>query len=136
MRTALRMTQPEFNIKKEHGVVICHITVRDMSFFKSHYLRLSYHLREILYKKYGYDVNKEKNFVGVAKLHRNDTWDEITGKRIAESKCKRAIFAYYSRIDKEILKYVSKDLDMYKQIINSIDFAKQTEDKHFQDLIK
>ena len=137
-KTNIKMGKPQYIIKPEDGVVICKITTQgcDDNF---PYLDLwSVKLSKKLQKRYGISVmTKTLEFTAVVRLHKEDTWDEVKGKRIAESKCKRKIYEFYLRLyDFVINEIMQNDIALFNQHIDNLVYCVNREDKHLKELIK
>ena len=133
----VRMSQPKYIIKPEDGVVICSITANgnnDCYNLLYDVLIDNYKLK----KKYGIDyTNSTKVFTAVTKLHKEDTWDEIKGKRIAESKCKRKVYEFYLRLYTDLLKeIINKDIKLLNHHLDNLEYCVNRESKHLKELMK
>ena len=133
----VKMTQPKYIIKPEDGVVVCSITAnRDNDCYDYLYdvIRNTPKLR----KKYGLHwIDDTKVFTAVTKLHKRDKWDEIKGKRIAESKCKRKIYEFYLRLYTDILKkLMNNDIRMLNRHLDNLEYCANREEKHLKELMQ
>jgi len=133
----VKLTQPKYIIKPEDGVVICSITAQgDTDCYK--------HLRDVivdnpkLRKKYGLNwIDSTKVFTAVAKLHKEDKWDEIKGKRIAESKCKKNIYKFYLRLYNDVYdEILNKDIKLLSQHKDNLFYCLNRENKHLKELMQ
>lgn len=133
----VQMTQPKYIIKPEDGVVVCSITAQGSNdCYKNIYDVLTNNPK--LKKKYRLDwMDSYKVFTAVAKLHKGDKWDEIKGKRIAESKCKRKIYKFYQRLYKEVYyEIMNKDIELLGQHIDNLFYCVNREDNHLKELMQ
>lgn len=133
----VKMTQPKYIIKPENGVVICSISARgNNDCYKNLYDAVVDNPK--LRKKYGLHwIDDGKVFTAVAKLHNGDKWDEIKGKRIAESKCKRKIYKFYLRLYNDIYKeLLNKDIELLSQHKDNLFYCLNRENKHLKELMK
>lgn len=133
MKTRIQMTKPEFIVKEEDGIVVCKISAR--ANFADIMPTLSVYSN--LFRQFGMVfIDDERSFTSIAKLHKSDKWNEVQGKRIAESKCKRKIFDFYSRVYKHFISLCNKDLDAFKKIMYNTTNAMHIEDNHLKELMQ
>lgn len=136
-KISIKVGKPEYIIKPEEGVVICKIKTKG-NITDFYTLIQTYDLSAKIKKQFRIkSVNEELFFTAVTKLHEGDTWDEIKGKRIAESKCKQKIYKFYHRLYSFIINYILHN--SIKPFINytyNIGNCINTEEKHFKELIK
>lgn len=136
-KTNIEMSQPTYIVKKDDGVIICKITTSgSMESFKS--IWESEYIQDKLRKRLPIKwIGDELTFKAVVRHHKSDVWNEVTGKRIAESKCKKKIYNFYKRLYKIILKEVIetdiRDLTIY---VNNLTFCEDREDKHLKELMQ
>lgn len=132
----VQMTQPKYIIKPKDGVVICSITANGSCDCYNNIYDVLVHNR--IKKKYGLNwVNDTKVFTAVAKLHKEDKWDEIKGKRIAESKCKRNIYKFYQRLYQEFYNEImNKDIELLSQHIDNLFYCVNRENNHLKELMQ
>lgn len=133
----VQMTQPKYIIKPEDGVVVCSITANGSIICYNH-LDDVIGVNPKLRKKYGLKwTDDTKVFTAVTKLHKGDTWDEIKGKRIAESKCKRKIYEFYLKLYKEIYcEVLNKDIKLLSRHIDNLFYCVNRKNKHIKELIQ
>lgn len=137
-KTNIKMGKPQYIIKPEDGVVICKITTQgcDDNF---PYLDLwSIILSKKLQKRFGIEaMTKTLEFTAVARLHKEDTWDEVKGKRIAESKCKRNIYGFYLRMyDFVINEILHNDIALFNHYTDNLMYCVHREGMHLKELMK
>lgn len=133
----VQMTQPKYIIKPEDGVVICSITANgNIDCYKNLY-DVSIDNPKFK-KKYGINyIDSTKVFTAVTKLHKGDKWDEIKGKRIAESKCKRNIYKFYLRLYNDVCdEILNKDIKLLNQHIDNLFYCANREDNHLKELMQ
>ena len=133
----VKMTQPKYIIKPEDGVVVCSITAQGSNnCYKNIYDVFVNNPK--LKKKYRLDwMDSYKVFTAVAKLHKGDKWDEIKGKRIAESKCKRNIYKFYLRLYNDIYdKIMHEDIILLNRHLSNLCYCLNREDDHLKELMK
>lgn len=134
MKTRIQMTKPEFIVKEDDGIVVCKI--RTKATFANILPKLQIYKMDI-FKQFGMlFIDDDLLFTAITKLHDSDKWDELKGKRIAESKCKRKIFNFYSRVYKHFLSLCERDLDTFKKIIHNTTNAMYIENKHLKELMQ
>ena len=133
----VQMTQPKYIIKPEDGVIVCSITAHGNNDCYNNLCDVIVHSPK-LQKKYGLRwIDKDKVFTAVAKLHNGDKWDEIKGKRIAESKCKRKIYKFYLRLYNDIYtELLNKDIELLSQHKDNLFYCLNRENKHLKELMK
>ena len=133
----VKMTQPKYIIKPEDGVVICSITANGNNYCYNNLCDVIAHSPK-LQKKYGLRwIDKDKVFTAVAKLHNGDKWDEIKGKRIAESKCKRKIYKFYLRLYSTIYNEIlNKDIKLLNQHRDNLFYCVNREANHLKELMQ
>ena len=133
----VRMTQPKYIIKPNDGIVVCQIqTNGDSNPYKLVYDIVN--LSPKLQKKYSIKWTDDTlQFTAIAKLHKEDTWDELKGKRIAESKCKRKIYEFYLRLYADILEELTKkDIKLLNHHLDNLEYCVNRESRHLKELIK
>lgn len=133
----VQMTQPKYIIKPEDGVVICSITANGNNDCYKNLYDVNM-CNSKLRKKYGLNwIDSAKVFTAVAKLHKGDKWDEIKGKRIAESKCKRKIYKFYMRLYNDIYtEILNKDIKLLNQHKDNLFYCLNRENKHLKELMQ
>ena len=133
----VRMTQPKYIIKPNDGIIVCQIqTNGDARPYK--YIEDIVACSPKLRKKYSIKwMDDILQFTAVAKLHKEDTWDEIKGKRIAESKCKRKIYEFYLRLYVDIMRELVKtDIKLLNRHSDNLMYCVDREAQHLKELIK
>lgn len=134
MKTRIQMTKPEFIVKDKDGIVVCKIGTK--ATFADIMSVLQIYKMDI-FKQFKISfIDEDLYFTAITKLHDSDKWDEIKGKRIAESKCKRKIFNFYSRVYNHFISLCERDLDTFKKIIANTTKAMCIEDNHLKELMK
>lgn len=136
-KTNIRMSQPTYIVKKDDGVIICKITTSGSTeSFKS--IWQSDYLQDKFCKKLSIKwIEEETTFTAVARHHKPDVWNEVTGKRIAESKCKKKIYNFYKRLYKTILETVIEtDIRDLTRYVDNLTFCEDREEKHLKELMK
>ena len=133
----VQMKQPKYIIKPEDGVVICSITANGDNDCYGYLYDILWNNPK-LRKKYGLEwINNTKVFTAVAKLHKGDKWDEVKGKRIAESKCKRKIYKFYLRLYSNIYNEIlNKDIKLLNQHRDNLFYCVNREDNHLKELMQ
>lgn len=133
----VQMTQPKYIIKPNDGIVICQIQANGDY---QPYMNITDIVQNStkLKKKYNIEwLNDKFWFTAIAKLHKEDTWNEIKGKRIAESKCKRKIYEFYLRLYADILKeLMNNDIKMLNHHLDNLEYCANREEKHLKELMK
>ena len=125
MRTRLKVEDLRYIVKEEEGIVICLLTgeldlIRDRE-FDNFFISKNYTL-----------INTK----GIAKCSKEDKFDVSLGKRIAESKAKKAAFIQASLNYKNIADNIEKALDVAEELNSNCRFAAITEMKHLDELSK
>lgn len=133
----VKMTQPKYIIKPENGVVICSIAAHGNNDCYKNLCDVIVNNPK-LRKKYGLHwIDDAKVFTAVAKLHNGDKWDEIKGKRIVESKCKRKIYKFYLRLyDDVYTEILDKDIELLSQHKDNLFYCLNRENEHLKELMK
>lgn len=138
MKTYVKMTKPQYIVNEKAGIVVCKITaytrIVKMSFM---FNSINLYSSDAIPNKYHFDyIDEEKNFTAIAKLSPNDTWDEVIGRRIAESKCKQKIYKFYSRVYSDVFKRFYQELKQLDDVIDTTNYAYKRETEHLKELIK
>jgi hypothetical protein len=82
-------------------------------------------------------MDSYKVFTAVAKLHKGDKWEEIKGKRIAESKCKRNIYKFYLRLYSNVYtELMYGDIKLLGRHIDNLSYCLSREHKHLKELMQ
>ena len=128
--------KPTYIIKPEDGVVVCSIQARGVD--NHHNLFISNSSIQKIRKRFHiYRINEWKTFKVVVRLHKDDKWNEVIGKRIAESKCKKKIYNFYKRLYKFALnEIVRTDIEDMIRYVDNLTFCEDREEKHFKELIR
>lgn len=135
-KTNLKMEKPTYIINHEKGAVVCSIEVCS-NIYDYPNLFISGLTQKISKKFHINWVNQPQTFTAVAKLHKEDTWDEIKGKRIAESKCKRKIYKFYCRLyDFVISEIMHNDIALFNQHTDNLAYCFNRENVHLKELMK
>lgn len=136
-KTNIIMGNPTYFINPEEGIVVCSIKTLGRIW---NYPNLSIrdNLKRRLKEKFNIRLLDEgKTFKAVARLHKEDTWDEVKGKRIAESKCKRKIYDFYSRLYIDMFnEIVRSNIKVLNRHIDNLDYCADREAKHLEKLMK
>lgn len=114
----LRFTNKKYIVNKEAGIVVCVITTK----FNVTNRELWWNslIDDFLDKREPYE------FVGVAKCHKDDTFDEQKGKYIAESKAKCKL---YSNVETLLKKAFGKLRDVSNTVVTHIDLYNAYKDR-------
>ena len=134
-KTNIRMSQPTYIVKKDDGVIICKITTNgNTESFKI--IWESNYLQDKFQKKLPIEwIGEERTFKAVARYHKSDVWNEVTGKRIAESKCKKKIYNFYKRLYKIILKeIIEADVRDLIRYVDNLTLCEDREEKYIKEL--
>ena len=135
-KTNIKMGKPVYIVKPKDGIIVCKITTCgcDDNF---PYLDLwSVKLSKKLQKRFNIGtIMREQTFTAVARLHKDDTWDEVTGKRIAESKCKRQIYEFYCRLYSFVIdEILHNDIALFNQYADNLMYCYNRETRHLKEL--
>lgn len=136
-KTNIIMGNPTYFINPEEGIIVCSIKTFGRIWNYPN-LTLNGGLGRRLKKKFNFHLFDEgKTFTAVARLHKEDTWDEVKGKRIAESKCKRKIYDFYSRLYIDMFnEIVKRNIKVLNKHIDNLDYCADREAKHLEKLMK
>ena len=93
----MRLVEEKFIIKKEDGVVIC---------------KQKYYIPSSI-TNYFYVECRDIDVTGVAICSKNDTFDETTGRRIAQTKANAKAYMKYARWARNIYVEVNKFKEKY-----------------------
>lgn len=134
MKTHIKLSEPIYKIDEEAGEISCYIAAQAKLEIFNYIFFDNIPMYKKLMNKFqlgGYD--EIKSFTGIARL-KEDKWNETLGKRIAESKCKRSIYGFYSKVFDFIGNEIDKELTVLDQTWSTLLAAKNTEEKHFEQL--
>lgn len=124
MKTFIEILNTVYYTSKETGKVTCMIECR-------------FTLQDKLYHYPAYFANKKKfpkikhtgyfSVVGWAQCNERDTFDETTGKRIAESKAKKKLYKIGKNYYRHMLSKMREDIALIERAIlaNEINFSKE-----------
>lgn len=136
-KTNIKMEKPIYIIKPKDGMVICKITACGCDSFPRLDL-WDIGLANKLEQRFGIsNIGKMQTFTAIARLHKDDKWDEVTGKRIAESKCKRKIYEFYLRLyDFVVNEIMRNDIALFNQYTDNLMYCVHREAQHLKELMK
>ena len=131
MKTKLR-TNSEFIVKPENKVVVCNMRV-SMQLFDSN---LWSHTDPDWWATKAPMVNGYGEFTVTAKArcNPNDTFDEVTGKRIAESKAKTKAFKIAKNVWNCIAKSLTKKANIANTMAKNCAAMEEIESNHVKEL--
>ena len=134
-KTNIKMKKPTYIVKPEDGVVVCSIQACG-NMDNYHNLLICYSLIQKIRKRFHINyVNEWQTFTVVARLHKDDKWDEVTGKRIAESKCKRKIYEFYCRLYSFVIdEILHNDIALFNQYADNLMYCYNRETRHLKEL--
>lgn len=122
MKLSFSKQKPVFVVNAEKRVVTCimkaQMNVEDES-------------SDFLYRSLNRMVFKA---VGIAKCHPDDTFSETKGKRVAESKAKRAAYLEGRRRFKKMAKSLAEYSKQVDQAINNLEAYAKKEEDHIKEL--
>ena len=78
---------------------------------------------------------KRLHFKGVAKCNANDTFNEITGKNIAEKRAMVKLYSYYKKFTEDCCKRAEENLDKFKRLRDSLEEKKNIIDADLTTLL-
>lgn len=132
----VQMTRPKYIIKPKDGVIICSITANGNDCYNNLYNIFINNPK--LKKKYNMNyLDNTKVFTAVTKLHKGDKWNEIKGKRIAESKCKRNIYKFYLRLYSDIyVELMNKNIKILNRHRENLFNCMLRENNHLKELMQ
>lgn len=133
-KTNLELSKPSYIVKEDSGIVVCKIMVKGTHFWNKIFFGYSKMQKKLRRFKI-FDWESVVEYAAVARLHPGDTWDETLGKRIAESKCKRAIFRTYTKVMQEYENALKDELTRTINVRNNIGMAMGKEGHHLMELI-
>lgn len=135
-KTNIKMEKPTYIVKPEDGVIVCSIQACGNVDYRN--LFISNDIIQKVRKRFHiHYIDEWKTFTVVTRLHKDDKWDEVTGKRIAESKCKRKIYEFYLRLyDFVVNEIMRNDIALFNQYTDNLMYCVHREAQHFKELIK
>lgn len=136
-KTNIKMEKPTYIVKPEDSVIVCSIQAcGNIGNYPD--LLICHSLMQKVRKRFHIHwIDEWQTFTVVVRLHKNDKWDEVTGKRIAESKCKRKIYEFYLRLyDFVVNEIMRNDIALFNQYTDNLMYCVHREAQHFKELIK
>ena len=126
--------EPKYIVKKEEGMVICVLNCYVDLISNPYFMMFEYGKHRKLLP----NISRDGRFTitSIAKCHKDDTFDEIKGKRIAESKAKIKAFNIAGKVYKfyaDAIEKASKEL--YSTMANCF-IVTDEEIEHFNNLTK
>lgn len=133
-KTNVIMNPPKYIIKKDKGIIICKIyTISDITLYKNiDYNQIDSKLKKLFSHKFEDTIV----FTAVAKCSKHDEYNELIGKRIAESKCKRKIYNHYLKVYQQLYNMLIQDINIISYNINNLYNCLQKEEQHSKDLMQ
>ena len=134
MKTHIKLSEPQYTIDKDTREISCYIEAQaQLEIFNFLFFDNIPMYKKLMnkFQMAGYD--EPLSFRGVARL-KDDEWDETLGKRIAESKCKRSIYGFYSKVFQFIWEEITDEINTLDRIWDTVWTAKMIEERHFKQL--
>lgn len=135
MRNRVTIKKREFKVNKEKNTVVCIMTCQintpedlDYVYLPS---ALGYKIEKILKTK---TVYSPFIVVGTSKCHNEDAFDEIKGKRIAESRAKKDAYEKATLVWREIGIHYHNLWSLCTKLYNICSIAKKIEKEHINKL--
>lgn len=137
MRNRVTIVDRKFKTNKEKNTVVC-IMKCQINFpedLEAPYLpnKVYHKLQKILGAKYHY---LPFFVIGTSKCHSEDTFDEVIGKRIAESRAKKEAYEKATLVWREIGLYYHSLWAHCTKLYNACSSAKKIEKEHIDKLIQ
>lgn len=134
-KTNIKMKKPTYIVKPEDGVVVCSIQACGNADDYPN-IFIGKHVTQKVRKRFHiHYIDEWQTFTVVVRLHKEDTWDEVVGKRIAESKCKRKIYEFYLRLyDFVVNEITHNDIVLLNQYTDNLMYCVHRETKHLKEL--
>ena len=133
MKTNVNFSKVQYVVKPKEGVVVCTMRV-DPNLDKLYKMKLDFDSKWFkslpIVDTWGAFTAK-----GVAKCSKEDTFNEILGKRIAEAKAKKMAFGICSTIHKIIFSKLTANMTEYAEIARGCGRACTTEKEHLDYLL-
>ncbi len=131
MRTSVK-TESKFIVKPENKVVVCNISV-DMQIYKSGGYR---YVDPNWWATKAPKVNCYGEFTvtAIARCNSEDTFDEATGKKIAESRAKAKAFKTATNVWNCIAKGLEEKANMARTMARNCELVREVEVKHVEKL--
>lgn len=134
-KTFVTFSDIKYIVKPEEGIVICSMSA-SANLCQLGRNNLNYSFDWIVNKFPNVDYYNGKFKVkGIAKCDKDDTFNVVLGKRIAESKAKHKAFKRVTVIHNWIIKKFYEKLKMYEEIISNCERAAETEITHINSLV-
>ncbi len=136
-KTNIKMQKPTYIVKPKDGIVVCSIQACG-NMDNYHNLLICHSLIQKVRKRFHINyINEWKTFTVVVRLHKDDKWDEVKGKRIAESKCKRKIYEFYLRLYAFVINEIlHNDITLFDQCIDNLMYCAHREAQHLKELMQ
>lgn len=137
MRNRVTIKKREFKVNKEKNTVVCIMTC---SINYHNDLNYAYtpsavddKIKKILKTK---TIYSSFIVVGTSKCHSEDTFDEIKGKRIAESRAKKDAYEKATLVWREMGIHYHNLWSLCTKLYNVCSIAKKIEKEHIENLVK
>lgn len=133
-KTFVTFSDIKYIVKPEEGIVICSMSASaNLNWLDRN--NLSYSFDWIRNKFPNMDLNGKFKVKGVAKCDKDDTFNVVLGKRIAESRAKHKAFKRVTVIHNWLNEKFYEKLKMYEEIISNCEHAAETEITHINSLV-
>lgn len=135
MRNRVTIVKREFKVNKEKNTVVCIMTCRINAPEDVNYAYMSGALDNKINK-----ILKTKTVyspfvvIGTSKCHNEDTFDEVTGKRIAESRAKKDAYEKATLVWREVAIHYHNLWGQCTTLLNRCAIAKKIEKEHINKL--
>ena len=131
-KTKLTFKETKYYVNKEKKTIVCLLSfeVKDPeNFIEERLIALA--INKLYRDKYPWEFTSK----GLAKCSDDDTFDEVLGKRIAESKAKKAAYKIAMRIRYAVMEQLSKLVDKNNAIYDNLKKNVQNEHEHLDKLL-
>ncbi len=138
MRNRVNVMKKVFKVNKEKKTVVCIIECNTGIGRDNKLLGIALELDAKIRKVNNVKIHPMGEFtvLGVAKCHNEDSFDEIKGKRIAESRAKKNAYNIAYHFWKNFSKALSNFKDKCDARADACDIAEMIERNHIEELLK
>lgn len=134
MKNGIKIKKIDYIVNSEEKIVVCLMKCEIRWDNGSPYV----YIAPYMWQKSLPHINRAGEFTvkAIARCNNLDTFDEKTGKRIAESRAKKKVFStaakFYLKLGEFYLKYITITSNVAKACLQ----AEEVEDSHIQALLK
>lgn len=137
-RTLFSIVDTKYFVNEEKRVVVCRLRFRlndkceDLVHSQGYYWYLR-HKGKCIFS--GIVDGDQFDIISTSKCHIDDTWNEVEGKRIAESKAKQQLYKLAKSFFETIKKAKQEDIENLDSLIETCNIARNRETAHFNELV-